>query len=369
MLLDCPKQSKTIIFISLPSLSPSCPDNGLIRTVDEVDLFLTWHPSPPSPLPPFALVLSGWWGSEELYVNIAPLLSCEVTSPETETNHSSPPSLTESWEQSQQHDEHQWDPGRGDLAKHNVWQWYYSLKQLLRQPGLSRQLALLPGGLRVSLHLDSGGLRHLLLPPPQPRVLPRLQVTDERRHWPSSTVILVRINSRRPGKTGQSLRASVRSENWSGRFDRPQTQPARSQPEWQSWSVSSSSSSTIRRNPSFSTPYCLSSRSAPGQPAVYSVMSPVTSLATPASLASSYPVVTPSTTTFARPTPASSNYSSLFPAANHSNYCTAGNWEVRRPSCREIFLLSRPLPDQAEVSAPPPLLHSRPQSWQDDRNT
>ena len=54
-------------------------------------------------------------------------------------------------------------------------------------------------------------------------------------------------------------------------------------------------------------------------------MSPVTSLATlPASLATSYPVVTPSTTTFSRPSPASSNYSSLFPAANHSNYCTAG---------------------------------------------
>ena len=90
-------------------------------------------------------------------------------------------------------------------------------------------------------------------------------------------------------------------------------------------------SSSIKRSYSFSTPYCLSSRSAPGQPAVYSVMSPVTSLATPASLATTYPVVTPSTTTFSRPSPASTNYSSLFPSANHSNYCTAGNWEVRRP--------------------------------------
>ena len=148
---------------------------------------------------------------------------------------------------------------------------------------------------------------------------------------PASTVISVRINSRTPGggKT-DNLRASVRSDNWSGRFDTGQAGTLRTVQESQSSSVSSTSSSTIRRNPSFSTPYCLSSRSA--QPAVYSVMSPVTSLATPASLATTYPVVTPSTTTFSRPTPASSNYSSLFPAANHSNYCTAGNGQLRRPS-------------------------------------
>merc|ERR1712062_343615 len=58
-------------------------------------------------------------------------------------------------------------------------------------------------------------------------------------------------------------------------------------------------------------------------------MSPVTSLATPASLATTYPVVTPSTTTFSRPSPASTNYSSLFPSANHSNYCTAGLYQTR----------------------------------------
>ena len=161
----------------------------------------------------------------------------------------------------------------------------------------------------------------------------------------------------------------MRSENWSGRFDRGQTQTARTLQESQSSSVSSTSSTTIRKNPSFSTPYCLSSRL--GQPAVYSVMSPVTSLATPASLATTYPVVTPSTTTFSRPTPASSNYSSLFPAAAHSNYCTAGktNCQVKTTFMVRNIWSPRSLPDQAEVSPPPPLLHSPPGWGAAHRNT
>ena len=144
----------------------------------------------------------------------------------------------------------------------------------------------------------------------------------------------------------------MRSENWSGRFDRGQTLTVRRQEESQS-SSASLSSSTIRRNPSFSTPYCLSSRS--GQPAVYSVMSPVMSLATPASLATTYPVVTPSTTTFSRPSPASTNYSSLFPAANHSNYCTAGNKEVRRPDSGDKYFVSPGLYQTRLRSPPRPL--------------
>ena len=135
---------------------------------------------------------------------------------------------------------------------------------------------------------------------------------------------MVRINSRKsPEKMALSNRGSVRSDNWSGRFDRPQPDlrlnnglPDRKL---------GLSTNTIQRNPSFNTPYCLSPRL--GQTSVYSVMSPVTSLATPASLAT-YPVVTPSASSFSRPGPGSTSYASLFPAPAHSNYCTAGQLSV-----------------------------------------
>jgi len=141
--------------------------------------------------------------------------------------------------------------------------------------------------------------------------------------------IVCRINSRRSSQKAElNNRASVKSENWSGRFDYPPNDvklvrtvnnplPYRRLHESQRSSLSSSS---INRTQSFSTPYCLSTRS--GQPSTYSTMSPVTTLAIPASLAT-YPVVTPTATSFARPSPLSTNFSSHFPAPNHSNYCTA----------------------------------------------
>ena len=130
-----------------------------------------------------------------------------------------------------------------------------------------------------------------------------------------SSIFFLRINSRRlSDKTGLSKRASVRSDDWSGMFDSP---PRRLQ-EAQGSGLASSS---IKRSYSFSTPYCLSTpRSCPS---IYSNISPVTNLATPASLAT-YPVVTPSATSFAKPSPVSSKFSSMFPAPAHSNYCTAG---------------------------------------------
>ena len=135
---------------------------------------------------------------------------------------------------------------------------------------------------------------------------------------------MLRINSRRSSvKTELSKRGSVRSDNWSGRFDPPPSDVRlRNSPDRKLYqSEGSLSASSIKRNPSFNTPYCLSPRIA--QPSVYPVISPVTCLATPASLAT-YPVVTPSASSFARPSPGSNNYSSMFPSPAHSNYCTAG---------------------------------------------
>ena len=65
-----------------------------------------------------------------------------------------------------------------------------------------------------------------------------------------------------------------------------------------------------------------------------------------------YPVVTPSATSFATPRPTPLN---LIPHANYSNYCTAGQSSVSITFSSSIYL--RSVSDKTEISSPACVLY------------